>query len=567
MRDKESERLIIMAVCVCFLTLAVNILLVHFMVYAESLESMTGGMVRAVDSTGHEVGFDAGYHAYNAGPIRFIFDQSRLSGEEMYLYEDGSTLNPVEEGEYVLLPDSGVREISFYRKTADGEAVRLHGGELKADLTEGIYEKPEVKISRENGEYVITVLPLRYTNVYCGIQGRKNGRIEEIKERTEFRLSEEGVYTVSVYAEDGMGHRVYADTPDEIMIDKTPPVLDEVSIPSGMSSRRLIIPLTARDSLSGTEGIYVQTGEDEACRADSLIIEPPFRGSVYYWARDNAGNLTERKCIGEDIVVDDTAPVITAETVDINDKSLSLIVNAADDTAGVRSVRISSGKRILYSGAGAKDKVTIDLTGMEYGSRAYEIEAYDNAGNRSQSSFTIEKQDGIPPELNIMGASDKGVYGRDIRLYLDAEDDADSECKLKETVMRYSLSGELEEIDEYEEDSMLFDKSGIYIIRAAASDRAGNTSERSIAFAIDKDAPVIRGLSGLQGSVLKSFMMQPDEGIAEDDSLVRVKVMLNGMDYDGSGITKSGRYRLQVLATDEFGNTASEDVGFEVASS
>ena len=159
------------------------------------------------------------------------------------------------------------------------------------------------------------------------------------------------------------------------------------------------------------------------------------------------------------------------------------------------------------------------------------------------------------------------MYGRDIRLYLDAEDDADSECKLKETVMRYSLSGELEEIDEYEEDSMLFDKSGIYIIRAAASDRAGNTSERSIAFAIDKDAPVIRGLSGLQGSVLKSFMMQPDEGIAEDDSLVRVRVMLNGMDYDGSGITKSGRYRLQVLATDEFGNTVSEDVGFEVASS
>lgn len=577
MRDKEKavvsktdrsgqlfERLVIRAFCVMFMTLIVDLALVHVMVYAGSLESVTGGMVRALDSAGHEVDFDEEHNSLTAGPVRFIFDRDKLQEGECYLYEDGSTLNPVENDEYIIFPDSGIREVSFYRKTAEGETVRLHGGRIGAGFTEGIYEKPAAYITEKDGEHIITVMPLRYSNVYCEIRGPKNGSLEEIKEKTEFRLSEDGIYNVSVYAEDGMGHRTYADIPGRVSIDKTPPVLEETVLPALISRERMVLPLKAHDGLSGVEGIYVMTGNAEPHKADIIEVEPPFKGSIYYMAKDNAGNLTERRCLGENVIVDDEPPVITAEAVDINDRSLSLTISAADDTAGVKSVTIASDKKILYSGTGTRDRVTIDLSAMTYGSGSYVITASDNAGNTGRSFFVVEKKDGIPPVLNIRGASDRGVYGRDVRLFFEASDDAGRDCAIREKVMRYSLSGEYEGSDEYEEDSLLFEKSGVYIIKASARDEAGNASERCTAFAIDKDAPVIRGLSGLQGSVLKSFMMPAGDSIAEDESLVRVKVMLNGMDYDGGEVTRSGRYSLQVLAMDEFGNTSSGEARFEV---
>ena len=558
------ERIVIKAFCVMFMTLIVDLALVHVMVYAESLESVTGGMVRAFDSAGHEVDFDEEHDALIAGPVRFIFDRDKLKEGESYLYEDGSTLNPVENDEYIIFPDSGIREVSFYRKTAGGETIRLHGGRIGAEFTEGIYEKPAAYITEKDGDYIITVMPLRYSNVYCEIRGPKNGSLEEIRERTEFRLSEDGIYNVSVYAEDGMGHRAYADIPGKVSIDKTPPVLEETVLPALISRERMILPLKAHDGLSGVEGIYVMTGNDEPHKADIIEVDPPFKGSIYYMAKDNAGNLTERRCLGENVIVDDEPPVINAEAVDINERSLSLTISASDDTAGVKKVTIASDKKVLYSGTGTRDRVTIDLSAMKYGSGSYVITASDNAGNTGRSFFVVEKKDGIPPVLNIRGVSDRGVYGRDVRLYFEASDDAGRDCAIREKVMRYSLSGEYEGSDEYEEDSLFFEKSGVYIIKASAMDEAGNTSERSTAFAIDKDAPVIRGLSGLQGSVLKSFVMPADDSIAEDESLVRVKVMLNGMDYDGEEVTRSGRYSLQVLAMDEFGNTSSGEARFEV---
>ena len=46
--------------------------------------------------------------------------------------------------------------------------------------------------------------------------------------------------------------------------------------------------------------------------------------------------------------------------------------------------------------------------------------------------------------------------------------------------------------------------------------------------------------------------------------MVNVKVLLNGMDYNGEVIKKAGRYRLQVLANDEFGNSSTAEAGFMI---
>ena len=500
----EDVKVIVRALCIMSLTLFINLVFVHLIVYASPAME-----IEAFDAAGHEVIFNDGGYAVNAGPVRFVFNEDSLYGEGMYLYDDmdGGMLNPVKDGEYVLYPGENSGTVSFYRKYSDNEARLLYTYHVR--FVDGIFDKPEASLMECREGVKLTVLPLRRSHVFCSIKGRKNGdfqepdkisgRIlagygiggvrsesdnneplsEEIGDETEFLLAEDDVYDIALYSEDGLGHRTYADIPSEIVLDRK-------------------------------------------------------------------------------------GPEISAGSAEITGDRLSLMLGAKDEITGISFVTIKDGDRRLYSGSGEKEKVNIDISGLPCGIRKYSIRASDKAGNVSEEYFTVEKKDLMPPELKLEGASDKGVYGREVRIRLLAEDGEGDECTIKETVKSYGLSGELIEEETRTEDSLTFDKSGIYIITAEASDSAGNTARDSLAFAIDREAPVITGLLGLDGSRLKSFMLRNTETIASDDSMVQVRVLLNGMDYNGARVTKSGRYRLQVLAADEFGNTAEKDASFEV---
>ncbi len=568
MTDRETSGIITISLLIFSLTLILNIILVHFTAYAASAEELTGGEIRAVDALGHYVGFDDRFHAVNVGPVRFLFNEERLGDGETYIYDDflDSTLNPIEGGEYDLMPEGGEEKVLFYRKSADGELIRL-GKAFEVDFKDGVYREPEVKISEGDDGVIITVSPLDDSRVYADIRGRKNGTVEEVETKSDFWLKDDGVYKVAVYAEDGMGHRIYADIPEKIMIDRTPPVLEEAALPASVLREPIIIPIKAYDEVSGLFAIYVQVNGEEPYIADKIEIIPPFRGSITYWAEDKRGNVTDKLSLGEDIIADNEPPVISAGAVSMDEDTLSLIVSATDDTAGVKDVTISTDERILYRGNGSREIVNIDISKLSYGKRTYQISASDLADNKAVSTFTVEKKDGKAPNLTIKGAADKRIYGRDVSIRIKADDDSEDDCTIKGAVSRYTLSGEyVGDTDNKGIDDMVmvFNESGIYIVKVEASDSADNKTERSIAFAIDKDAPVIRGLLGLNGSVLKGFMLEHIETMAEDDSMVEVKVLLNGMDYEGYEVTKSGKYRLSVLAMDEFGNNSTEDASFEI---
>ncbi len=478
MMDNEDIKTITRALCIMSLTLIINLIFVHMVIYAAP--SAVGQEIEALDAMGREVIFDGDGHAVNAGPVRFRFNEDRLDRGEMFLFDDdsGSTLNPVENGEYDLFPGDGDGTVSFYKKYSDGDGVRLIAS-YHVSFTDGIYDVPRALLTECEEGLRLEVYPLDHTHVYCGITGAKNGEVEEITERTEFLLDRDGVYRFSVYSEDGMGHRTYADLPSEAVLDKT-------------------------------------------------------------------------------------APVISAGACEITDDKLSMMISASDELTGVSYVTISNGEKTLYRGTGVREKAVIDISRLPYGIRKYEITATDGAGNTARDSFTVEKKDGKVPELTLEGASDRGVYGKDITIHMEVSDDSGDDCTLKETVTRYDLSGKYDGEERYDKRDLTFTTSGIYIIRAEASDKAGNTARRSLAFAIDRKSPVIRGLLGLNGSTLKSFMMKEGGAAADDDSMVQVRMIMNGVDYNGEKLTKSGKYKLQVLATDEFGNSRTEDASFEI---
>ena len=474
----EDIKVITRALGIMSLTLIVNIVFIHLVIFASPHGGC--GEIQALDIMGHEVMFDGDNHAVNAGPVRFRLDKGHDGGDDIFLYDDmdGGILNPVEDGEYDLFPEDGTAKVSFSRKRPGSDEAELMAV-YHVEFTDGIYDAPEASLTETDEGIRIEVSPLSRSHVYCSITGDKNGELEEITEKTDFLLDKDGIYRISVYGEDGMGHRSYADIPPEIVLDRT-------------------------------------------------------------------------------------KPVISAEAAEINEDKLSMMIGASDALTGVSYVNITNGEKILYRGNGSREKAEIDISRLPYGIRKYTITAADKAGNIESDYFTLEKKDGKAPELTLRGASDKGVYGRDITVEAEAEDDSGEDCTIKQIVTRYDLSGKYLGEETYEKRSITFNTSGIYMIRAEASDEAGNTSRRSLAFAIDKKSPVIRGLLGLNGSSLKSFMINKDTELAEDDSIVQVRMMLNGMDYDGGKVSKSGKYRLQILASDEFGNISTEDAGFEI---
>ncbi|MBQ1880536.1 MAG: hypothetical protein II156_02765, partial [Lachnospiraceae bacterium] len=233
--------------------------------------------------------------------------------------------------------------------------------------------------------------------------------------------------------------------------------------------------------------------------------------------------------------------------------------------------RIFEGKKCVYEGDRDKETVTLDMGGLIYGDRTYTVRAADRAGNEASGSFTVSRQDGAAPAVELSGAEDRGIYGGSVDIRIDTSDDSGDRCSVKGTVTEYSLAGEyrgetVREPGDGEDPFLLhFDRSGVYIVRAMASDEAGNTSSDTLAFAIDREAPAINGLEGLEGRRLKSFMLDRKKDMVTDDSLVQYDIRLNGIRYEGDEITKKGRYRMQIHAVDEFGNTSSKDLSFTIA--
>lgn len=539
---------------------------------AYASQTGDGRYYTARDMTGREVVFDSDGYTRCAGPVRIVFDTTALAEGEELLYDDGSTLNPVENGEYVISAKEPDGEgVSFYLKDAAGELIRLNDRPLHPEITEGIYESPEACTEPDQEGYVIRVKPASYMHTYVRVKGAKNGILEEIDSETSISVHDDGEYYVEVYSEDGMGHRSYADIESRLVLDRQPPVMGETEEIPAVSKGPVRVKLTAYDEVSGVEGIYIRAGDGEAVRADTLELFPPFRGDVVCWAVDNMGNISDSICLGEDITADDRPPAVEISKADTDGKKLSVTYAAYDDISGIESVRIYEGKKCVYEGDRDKETVTLDMGGLIYGDRTYTLRAVDRAGNEASGSFTVSRQDGAAPAVELSGAEDRGIYGGNVDIRIDTSDDSGDRCSVKGTVTEYSLAGEyrgetVREPGGGEGPFVLhFDRSGVYIVRALASDEAGNTSSATLAFAIDREAPAINGLEGLEGRRLKSFMLDRKKDMVTDDSLVQYDIRLNGIRYEGNEITKKGRYRMQIHAVDEFGNTSSKDLSFTIA--
>ena len=106
---------------------------------------------------------------------------------------------------------------------------------------------------------------------------------------------------------------------------------------------------------------------------------------------------------------------------------------------------------------------------------------------------------------------------------------------------------------------------GEFLFRVSAKDIAGNVSEKSISFIVDKTPPVIGYIDSFNEKYLKYFTMPKSmKDYIKDMTSVNYKAFLNSKEIDTCEIKKDGKYILQILAEDEAGNTSEEAIAFIV---
>ena len=106
---------------------------------------------------------------------------------------------------------------------------------------------------------------------------------------------------------------------------------------------------------------------------------------------------------------------------------------------------------------------------------------------------------------------------------------------------------------------------GKYVLKVIATDKAMNVSAKAIEFIVDETPPVIGYINDFNEKYLTSFVL-PNQfsNYIKDMTGVSYKAYLNTNEIKTCDIKKDGKYILQVVATDDAGNSSEEMIAFIV---
>lgn len=213
---------------------------------------------------------------------------------------------------------------------------------------------------------------------------------------------------------------------------------------------------------------------------------------------------------------------------------------------------------------------TMSETFTEDGEYRFEFTAEDMAGNTANANYTFIMDKNAP------------LITLSVENYAKTKDPVDFGVNLIEgfyTSNKVTLSGTRTDIDGKKTDVKFddynfksqresnflqqFKEDGIYDITVTAVDAAGNKSEKSVHFTIDKTAPEIGDLSKYDGTTVNKFEFDMNNAdLYKDLTTCDITVYLDGIEWDGSSALDDGSHVLKVVATDELGNSSEKEVTF-----
>lgn len=201
-----------------------------------------------------------------------------------------------------------------------------------------------------------------------------------------------------VSPEDG----VVTTTADQTSIDWT-----DVSDPSGVT----YIYQSSTSSDKNSDGSFVTPAYTSTALTASEIPTPGTPEGVYYWhvkAVDGAGNESAWTTPWM-IIVDNTAPVLSLNTVDTNTETSRTITGTTDPFAEV-TVTVHSTPPTKVTTADADGKWSVTFDGLEIGSHIVTVSSKDKAGNVAEVPTQNFEVTTVPaaPQSNSSGPTNQG---------------------------------------------------------------------------------------------------------------------------------------------------------------
>ncbi len=327
-------------------------------------------------------------------------------------------------------------------------------------------------------------------------------------------------------------------------------------------------------------GGTAKTGEDKVDEGTENYSEEADY-EVSYVAVDKAGNKSATRNVY--FRVDRTAPKLTINGPgsSSNASSTSVSFNVQESFYwDMTSCTVKIYKKVDGSGEVLEKTLDMNPTSANY-SQSYsfvddaeyrmEFTAEDKCGNKSQTDYTFIK-DGNAPSILLSGVKNYDKTDKNVELTVTIEEAFYTSNRVTLSGTRTDIDGKSHKIDfddfatnrtKISQLQQMFKEDGIYDITVTSTDKAGNSSSKTVHFTIDTTDPVIGDLSKYDGVKLNNFKWDVDlDKLVKDLTVCDIKVYLDGALYDGTSDIEDGSHVLKVEATDELGHSSSKEVTF-----
>lgn len=449
----------------------------------------------------------------------------------------------------------------------------------------GYYIKPvKIEIEHMDQEY-ITKLQMDFPD------GKAlTGELEKPGDKIvlEEKLFEQGTYQLTVWMENKDG-KVMAGTKQnrEMKIDKKAPekpILFKYSKNNSgeqiSSNEEITVEMTASDDISGIQGIYYQLdGETyEYQKGECIKITVPigFIGEVSAYAVDGAGNKG-KPVRSKKLICEEQEPEILIHTSEGFEKwynklcQIQIEVSEGTISSGIKEIVCSVNdiivqKKTFEQGEKNKEKVLLSVDTLS----ELVVEVTDWAGNsvkkRKKILFDNEK-----PKIRLERIENYIIMGKNQPITCSVTDNQ-RVASVDGTIIWYDVRGQRIErkVENWEKDGKKYfmteniETTGKYEMHLEAVDQAGNRSEESLWFIMDKENPIIQQIEELQGKYMPFFKWNYEVSeIVKDFTVYTYRINIDGRICEqNKRYTQEGKHSLELIAEDSAGNTSKREVEF-----
>lgn len=396
-------------------------------------------------------------------------------------------------------------------------------------------------------------------------------------------FTEDGVYRVTVLAEDAAGNRDSKTV--SFTVDKTAPVLNITGVTEGAySNRPVTLNFQSIESFFETNNvrIMVERRLDGTTYGRNVIFANTAKNSsvsntfsedgdytITMSAIDAAGNEAAVKTLT--FTVDCTAPVVSLTgTKDyfVTQSAVALDFSVIESYYQTNQVQIQASRRLAngkvetvsipaWSNSGKNSSLRQQFT--EDGYYTVSITATDKAGNRKEQTihFTIDTEKPVIADLSKYD----GKYLKSFRL----EEDMDTLItELTVPTVKMTLNGEAYDGGEVTAD-------GKYTFVIEVTDEVGLTASKTIEFVIDNTLPKII-FAGAEDGKWYTDVVRLNVSLENENDTI-TEILINGEPYTlTEGKTAYdltfdtfGDYEVTINSADAAGNTNSQTISFTYA--